>query len=224
MKIINLFRAIWNHWFRDQETKHLEALLLQEQDNLNQKIQTVNTAIIEQGALCEQLLTKEKELREKTQGLTDKVRFSMSAGDDHRAGRYALELEYCEKDHSNTLDQIRSIQAAYQESIAIKNKAIELMDGKILSLQIKINELSMHKSTTKLQTIATGIITQISKESESFGRLENMVNEEHSKAVAHTKFLKESSTDIISGHEAQYLGAGALERFKQKQQLPTLIN
>lgn len=222
--LTQLFGAIGNFWVRKQQVKHLEALLHSEKAALGRKTGKINAALIEQGALCEKLLIQEKESKDKIAELTNKIQCCLNGGDEELAGQYAIELEYAEKDHNNTLDQIRSIQKTYEESVAARNNATLAINARIQELTIKIREVNMRKATQSLQSAATGIITDITNDEEnSFKKLEELVNDEYAKSKSLDNLNKISGApELIGQKEAKYLGAGALARFKEKKNVKML--
>ena len=164
-------------------------------------------------AQVKKLETDERDLRAKTAA-------NLRVGNKDAAAQYALRLQTVTRELEENRTQLGQAETTYKELIRARDVTIKAAQSKIESLKAGLDDLKIKKATAELSEMASGMIAQIGGAGDTLDRLENMVEEERSKAAGRARVARDSlhTGDFqIKEAEQKALADQALADFAAKE-------
>lgn len=224
-RIANLFRGFMSLFIKDLERRSPEALLELEQENLRKQIGNFNQGLVNHAGLSERLMGQVRKLEAEERELRAKTTALLRAENRSAAGQYALRLQTVQRELEENRRQLEQAEATYKNLIKARDVSISTARAKIDRLKGAINDMRLNKAMAEMHEMASGMITGIGNAGETLNRLEEMVEEERSKAAGRARIAKDAidMTEVdIKEDEMEALGDQALAEFAAREgiQLP----
>ena len=203
-RIGNLFRGFMSLFISGLERQNPEALLEVEKENLRTQIARYNQGLASHAGLCENLMAQVKKLESDERDLRAKTSANLRVGNKDAAGQYALRLQTVTRELEENRTQLGQAEATYKELIRARDVSIKAAQSKIESLKAGLTDLKIKKATAELSEMASGMISQIGGAGDTLDRLQNMVEEERTKAAGRARVARDSlNTGDIEVKEAE---------------------
>lgn len=191
-RIGNIIKGIFLRLIGKAERANPEALLEVEKENLRKQITEFNKALAAHAALVEDLKSRAKKLDEREDELRAKTVANLKAGNRAAAGQLALKLKEVGKSHDEVAKQFEESEKRYKELIRARDVSVKEAKSKIESLSRGINDMKVQKATAELNEMAAGMVTEIGGAGDTLSRLEDMVEEERTKAAGRARVARDS--------------------------------
>jgi len=191
-RISNLFKGFISLFISDIERKNPEALLELEKENLRTQIAQFNQGLAAHAGLCEKLIAQVKRQEREEQDLKAKATANIRVGNQRLAGEIALELQRLRKDLTDNRAQLKDAEQTYKELLLSRDTSIKAAREKIESLRRGIDSMKMNKAVAEMNEMASGMLNQIGGSGDTLNRLQEMVDEENTKAAGRARVARDS--------------------------------
>jgi len=191
-RISNLFKGFIGLFISDIERKNPEALLELEKENLRTQIAQFNQGLAAHAGLCEKLIAQVKRQEREEQDLKAKATANIRAGNQRLAGEIALELQRIRKDLADNRSQLKDAEQTYKELLLSRDTSIKAARDKIESLRRGIDSMKMNNAVAEMNEMASGMLNQIGGSGDTLNRLQEMVDEENTKAAGRARVARDS--------------------------------
>jgi len=191
-RIGNIIKGIFLRLIGKAERANPEALLEVEKENLRKQITEFNKALAAHAALVEDLKSRAKKLDDREDELRAKTTANLKAGNRAAAGQLALKLKEVGKSHDEVAKQFEESEQRYKELIRARDVSVKEAKSKIENLSRGINDMKVQKATAELNEMAAGMVTEIGGAGDTLNRLEEMVEEERTKAAGRARVASDS--------------------------------
>ena len=221
-RIANLIRGFFGLFIGGLERRSPEALLDVERESLRKEIANYNQGLAAHAGMCEGLMAKVTKLTAEEKDTRAKATAHLRAGNKDAAGQYALKLQAITAELAETHQKADEAEQTYQKLLRARDVSVKAAQEKIESLKDKLGDLKVEKANASLQEMATGMVGSIGSAGETLDRLQNMVEEERTKAAGRVRVAKDSLniTDItVKEGETKALQDQALADFAAKEGL-----
>jgi phage shock protein A len=188
----NLIRGFFSLFISGLERQNPEALLEVETENLRKQIGQYNQGLASHAGLCERLMTQVKKLEAEERDLKAKTSANLRAGNRNAAGQYALRLQTVSRELEENRKQLEQAETTYKDLLRARDVAVSSARAKIEALKSSISDLKMKKAMAELTEMASGMITNIGGSGDTLDRLQNMVEEERTKAAGRARVARDS--------------------------------
>jgi phage shock protein A len=188
----NLIRGFFSLFVSGLEKRNPEALLEVETENLRKQIAQYNQGLASHAGLCERLMSQVKKLEAEERDLRAKTAANLRAGNRAAAGQYALRLQTVSRELEENRTQLQQAETTYKDLLRARDVAVSSARAKIESLRSSISDLKMKKAMAELTEMASGMITTIGGSGDTLDRLQNMVEEERTKAAGRARVARDS--------------------------------
>src|ERR1700756_3091896 len=219
-RLSNLIRGFFGLFISGLERQNPEALLEVEQENLRKQIGQYNQGLASHAGLCERLIAQVKQLETEQRDLRAKTTANLRAGNRDAAAQYALRLQTIERELQENRAQMEQAEKTYRDLVKARDVAITAARTKIESLKSGITDLKMKRAMAELTEMASGMITSIGSSGETLDRLNNIVEEERSKASGRVRVARDTldtSGVMVKDAEQKALADQALADFAAKE-------
>jgi phage shock protein A len=208
-RIGNLIRGFFGLFISGMEKKAPEALLENEKENLRKQISEFNKGLVAHAGLVEKLISRVKSLGGQEGELRAKTAANLKAGNRRVAGEMAYKLQAIDKQHDEVRTQLEDAEKRYKELVKARDVSIKTAREKIEKLRRGIDEMKVEKAMAELNEMAAGMVTDIGGSGDTLNRLEEMVEDERTKAAGRGRVARDSID--MTGIQMQEGEQGALE-------------
>jgi phage shock protein A len=215
-RIANLIKGFLGLFIGGIEKKNPEALLEVEKENLRKQIGEFNQGLAAHAGLVERLMGQVKRLNAEENELKAKTKALLQAGQREAAGEMALRYKAVETQHDELNAQLESADARYKELVRARDVAIKAARDKIEQLRRGIDDMKVQKAMAELNEMAAGMVGTLGGSGDTLNRLEEMVEEERSKAAGRARVARDSvdmSGTVLKEAEQKALADMALADF-----------
>lgn len=215
-RISNLIKGFLGLFIGGIEKKNPEALLDVEKENLRKQIGEFNQGLAAHAGLVERLMSQVKKLNMQENELKAKTKALLQAGQREAAGEMALQYKSTDQQHAELNAQLESAEARYKELVRARDVAIKAARDKIESLRRNIDDMKVQKAMAELNEMAAGMVSTIGGSGDTLNRLEEMVEEERTKAAGRARVARDSvdlSGTVLKEAEQKALADMALADF-----------
>jgi phage shock protein A len=219
----NVIHGLANKLVYVFERKNPGALLELEKENLRKLVGRFNEGLVSHATLSERLKMQVSRGEAKTVDTTDRMQALVKAGEMKSAARYALELKEVSARLAEDRTQLAAAEQTYQQLVQTRDAAIDETRTKIEKLRWQIGDLKVNRAMADLQNMAATMVGNLGTPGDSLNRLEEMVGEEHEKAMARSRVATSnlSATDFAAREvEQDALAAQALAEFLENGPTP----
>jgi phage shock protein A len=219
-RIGNLIKGFFGLFIGGLEKRNPEALLDVEKENLRKQITKFNQALAQQAGLAEKLDSHVKKLNKEETELRAKTAASLKSGNRQLAGQYALQLKKVDAEHDEVKLQAEEANAQYKELTKARDVSAREARAKIEEISRGINDAKVQKAAAELREMASGMITSIGGSGDSLNRLEEIVEEERTRAAGRNRVARDSmdlSEINMKESEQEALQDMALAEFAAEQ-------
>lgn len=219
-RIGNLIKGFFGLFIGGLEKRNPEALLEVEKENLRKQISKFNTGLASHAGLVEQLISRVKKLEKEETDLRAKTAANLKNGNRELAGQYALKLKKVNAEHDEVKAQFEDAESQYKELIKARDVSVREARSKIEEISRGIDDAKVQKAAAELNEMASGMITSIGGSGDTLNRLEEIVQEERTKAAGRNRVAKDSmdlSEINMKESEQEALQDMALAEFAAEQ-------
>jgi len=219
-RLSNLIRGFFSLFISGLERQNPEALLEVEQEHLRKQLGQYNQGLASHAGLCERCILQVRQLENEQRDLRAKATANLRAGNRDAAAQYALRLQTIERELEENRTQLEQAEKTYKDLVKARDVAITAARTKIEALKSSISDLKMKRAMAELTEMASGMITGIGNSGETLDRLQNIVEEERSKAAGRARVARDSlDTSGVQVKEAEQhaLAEQALADFAAKE-------
>lgn len=188
----NLIRGFFSLFISGLEKQNPEALLEVETENLRRQIAQYNQGLASHAGLCERLMSQVRKLEGDERDLKAKTSANLRAGNRSAAAQYALRLQTVTRELEENRKQLEQAETTYKDLLKARDVAVSNARAKIESLKSSISDLKMKRALAELTEMASGMISSIGGSGDTLDRLQNMVEEERTKAAGRARVAKDS--------------------------------
>ncbi len=182
-RIGNIIKGIFLRLIGKAERANPEALLEVEKESLRKQITEFNKALAAHAALVEDLKSRANKLDNREEELRAKTAANLKAGNRVAAGQLALKLKEVNRSHDEVARQFEQSEKRYKELIRARDVSVKEAKAKIEKLSHGINDMKVQRASAELNEMAAGMVTEIGGAGDTLSRLEEMVEEERTKAA-----------------------------------------
>lgn len=190
-RIKNLIKGFFGLFIGNIEKRNPEALLENEKENLRRQISEFNKGLAAHAGLVEKLMSKAKKLDRQETELRAKTAANLKAGNREAAGKLALQLKAVDKEHDDVREQMEEADKRYKELVKARDVSVKQAKDRIEQLSRDLDEMKSTKAMADLNEMASGMITDIGGSGDTLNRLEEMVEEERTKAAGRARVAKD---------------------------------
>ncbi|MCW1887658.1 PspA/IM30 family protein [Luteolibacter flavescens] len=215
-RIANLFKGFLGLFIGGIEKKNPEALLEVEKENLRKQISEFNQGLAAHAGLVERLMGQVKKLNTEETELKAKTKALLQAGQREAAAEMALRYQTVDKQHEDLAKQLESADTRYKELVRARDVAVKAARDKIESLRRGIDDMKVQKAMAELNEMAAGMVGSLGGSGDTLNRLEEMVEDERSKAAGRARVARDSvdmSGTVVKEAEQKALADMALADF-----------
>jgi phage shock protein A len=219
-RFANLIRGFFGLFISGLEKQNPEALLEVETENLRKQIAQYNTGLASHAGLCERLMAQIKKLEAEQRDLRAKATANLRAGNREAAGQYALRLQTVERELEENRKQLEQAETTYKDLLKARDVAVSSARAKMEALRSSISDMKMKRAMAELTEMASGMIGSIGGSGDTLDRLQNMVEEERTKAAGRVRVARDSmdmSGVQVKEAEQTALAEQALADFAAKE-------
>ena len=219
-RISNLISGFFGLFVSGMERQNPEALLEVEKENLRKQIARYNQGLATHAGMCERLMTQVKSLEQSEKELRAQTGANIKAGNKERAAQLALQLQTVSGQLEENRKQLEGAESTYKDLVKARNVTVEEAKNKISSLKFSLDDLKVKKATAEMNEMASGMITSIGGSGDTLNRLQEMVEDERTKAAGRARVAKDSlnTTDFqMKESEQKALADQALADFAAKE-------
>ncbi len=190
-RLKNLIKGFFGLFIGGLEKRNPEALLDNEKENLRKQISEFNKGLAAHAGLVEKLMSKAKRLDREENELRAKTAANLKAGNREAAGKLALQLQTADKEHDEVREQMEEADARYKELVKARDVSVKQAKDRIEQLTRNLDEMKSTKAMAELNEMASGMVTDIGGSGDTLNRLEDMVEEERTKAAGRSRVAKD---------------------------------
>ena len=188
----NLIRGFFGLFIGGLEKRNPEALLEVEKENLRKNIVQFNQGLAAHAGLCERLMVQVKKLEKERDELRAKTSANLKAGNKKLAGQYAVRLQTVSREWAENTSQLEDAEKTYRELMSARDVTIKETKAKIQELRRGIDDMKVQKAMAELNEMAAGMVTEIGGSGDTLNRVQEMVEEERSKARGKARVARDS--------------------------------
>ena len=186
-RIKNLIKGFFGLFIGGLEKRNPEALLANEKENLRTQISEFNKGLSAHAGMVEKLISRAKKLDKQESELRAKTAANLKAGNREAAGKLALQLQTVDKEHDEVREQMETADARYKELVKARDVSIKAAKDRIEQLRRDLDDMKVSKAMADLNEMAAGMITEIGGSGDTLNRLEEMVEDERTKAAGRAR-------------------------------------
>ena len=219
-RISNLIKGFVGLFVSGMERQNPEALLEVEKENLRKQIARYNQGLATHAGMCERLMTQVKNLEQQEKELRAQTGANIKAGNRERAAQLALQLQTVSAQLEENRKQLEGAETTYKDLVKARNITVEEAKNAIAQLKFSLDDLKVKKATAEMNEMASGMITSIGGSGDTLNRLQEMVEDERTKASGRARVAKDSlnTTDFqLKESEQKALADQALADFAAKE-------
>lgn len=190
-RIKNLITGFFGLFIGGIEKRNPEALLANEKENLRSQISEFNKGLAAHAGLVEKLMSKARKLDQEEKELRAKTAANLKAGNREAAGKLALQLQSVDKEHDIVHAQMVEADTRYKELVRARDVSVKAAKDRIEQLTRNLDEMKSTKAMAELNEMASGMITDIGGSGDTLNRLEEMVEEERTKAAGRARVARD---------------------------------
>ncbi len=216
----NLIKGFFGLFIGGLEKKNPKALLEVEKENLRKQISKFNQGLASHAGLVEKLISNVKKLKKEEDNFRAKTAANLKAGNRALAGEYALKLKKVETEHDEVAEQLQDSEARYKELIKARDVSVKEARSKIDELRRGLDDIEVQQATAELNEMASGMVTNLGGSGDSLNRLEEIVDEERTRAAGRSRVARDSmdlSEINMKESEQEALQDMALAEFAAEQ-------
>jgi len=191
-RIGNLIKGFFGLFVGGLEKRNPKALLEVEKENLRKQISKFNQGLAQHAGLVEKLVSNAKKLDKQETELRAKTAAHLKAGNRQLAGEFALKLKGVETEHDEVQSQLEQSETRYKELIKARDVSVKEARKKIEDLRRGLDDMEIQKATAELNEMASGMVTTIGGSGDTLNRLEEIVEEERTKAAGRARVARDS--------------------------------
>ena len=191
-RLANLIKGFFGLFIGGMEKKNPLALLEVEKENLRKQISEFNKALATHAALVERLIAQVRKLDTEETELRAKTKALLQSGHREAAAETALKLQNVDKEHDEMATQLEAAEKRYKELIRARDVSVKTARDKIEKLRRGIDEMKIQKTMAELNEMAAGMVTEIGGSGDTLNRLEEIVEEERTKAAGRARVARDS--------------------------------
>jgi phage shock protein A len=188
----NLIRGFFGLFISGLEKQNPEALLEVETENLRKQIAQYNQGLASHAGLCERIMSQVRKLEDEERDLKAKTSANLRAGNRTAAAQYALRLQTVSRELEENRKQLEQSETTYKDLLKARDVAVSSARAKIESLRSGISDMKMKRAMAELTEMASGMISTIGGSGDTLDRLQNMVEEERTKAAGRARVARDS--------------------------------
>ena len=188
-RLKNLIKGFFGLFIGGLEKRNPEALLENEKENLRKQISQFNQGLASHAGLVEKLMSKAKKLDREETELRAKTAANLKAGNREAAGKLALQLQKVDREHDDVREQMEQADTRYKELVKARDVSVKQAKDRIEQLSRDLDEMKSTKAMADLNEMASGMITDIGGSGDTLNRLEEMVEDERTKAAGGATFV-----------------------------------
>ena len=215
-RISNLIKGFLGLFIGGIEKKNPEALLDVEKENLRKQISEFNAGLAAHAGLVERLMGQVRQLNTDENELKARTKALLQAGQREAAGEVALRYKNTDQQHAELTAQLESAETRYKELVRARDVAVKAARDKIESLRRGIDDMKVQKAMAELNEMAAGMVGSLGGSGDTLNRLEEMVEDERTKAAGRARVAKDSvdlSGTVLQEAEQKALADMALADF-----------
>ena len=186
-RIKNLIKGFFGLFIGGLEKRNPEALLANEKENLRAQISEFNKGLSAHAGMVEKLISRAKKLDKQENELRAKTAANLKAGNREAAGKLALQLQTVDKEHDEVREQMETADARYKELVKARDVSIKAAKDRIEQLRRDLDDMKVSTAMADLNEMAAGMITEIGGSGDTLNRLEEMVEDERTKAAGRAR-------------------------------------
>jgi phage shock protein A len=191
-RIANLIRGFFGLFISGLERQNPEALLEVEKENIRRQIANYNQGLAAHAGLCERLMAQVRKLENDERDLRAKTAAHLKAGNRDAASQYALRLQTVTRELAENRTQLEQAETTYKELIKARDVSIKAAQDKISALKAGLDDMKIKKATAELNEMAAGLISNIGGAGDTLNRLQDMVEEERTRAAGRARVARDS--------------------------------
>jgi phage shock protein A len=188
----NIIKGFFSLFIGGLEKKNPEALLENEKENLRKQIAEFNKGLASHAGLVERLITRVKKLNKEEDELRAKTAANLKAGNRALAGELALKLKKVDSEHEEVSVQMEDAEKRYKELTRARDVSVKEARVRIEGLRRDLDDLKVQKAMAELNEMAAGMVSEVGGSGETLNRLEEMVEEERTKAAGRSRVARDS--------------------------------
>ena len=190
-RIANLIKGFFSSLIGAAEKKNPEMLLENEKENLRKQITKFNQGLAGHAGLVEKLASQQRKLEKEEKELRDKTAANLRAGNRDLAAQFALKLKEIDGAHADIQAQAEEAEARYKELVKARDVSVREAKTRIEQLSRDLDGMKATKAMAELNEMASGMITSIGGSGDTLNRLEEMVEEERTRAAGRARVAKD---------------------------------
>jgi len=215
-RLANLIKGFFGLFIGGLEKKNPEALLEVEKENLRKQISEFNQGLAAHAGLVERLISQVKKLDAEENELKAKTKALIQAGQREAAADMALRFKQVDQQHDDLRGQMEDAEKRYKELVRARDVAVKAARKKIEEISRGIDDMKTQKAMAELNEMAAGMVGSIGGSGDTLNRLEEMIEEERTKAAGRARVAKDSvdmSGVVVKEAEQKALADMALADF-----------
>ncbi len=190
-RLSNLVRGFLGLFISGMEKRNPEALLEVEKENLRSQIAEFNKGLAAHAGLVEKLISRVKKLDKEEAELRAKTAANLKAGNRELAGKLALRLKSVDSEHDDVKTQMEEAEVRYKELVKARDVSVSTAKDRIENLARELDEMKVTTAMADLNEMASGMVTSIGGAGDTLNRLEDMVEEERTKAAGRARVARD---------------------------------
>jgi len=191
-RLSNLIKGFLGLFIGGLEKKNPAALLEVEKENLRKQIAGFNQGLASHAGLVERLIAQVRKLDAEENQLRAKTKALLQAGAREPAAEAALRLQQVDRQHDETQTQLEEAEKRYKELIRARDVSVKTARDKIEKLRFDIDDMKVQKAMAELNEMAAGMVSTIGGSGDTLNRLEEIVEEERTKAAGRARVARDS--------------------------------
>ncbi len=190
-RLSNLVRGFFGLFVSGMEKKNPKALLEVEKENLRAQIAEFNKGLAAHAGLVEKLISQVRKLDKEETELRTKTAANLKAGNRELAGQLALKLKAVDAEHDEVKEQMEQADVRYKELVKARDVSVKTAKERIEGLVRNLDEMKVTKAMADLNEMASGMVTSIGGAGDTLNRLEDIVEEERTKAAGRSRVARD---------------------------------
>lgn len=191
-RLSNLIKGFFGLFIGGLEKQNPGALLEVEKENLRKQISEFNQGLAAHAGQVERLISQVKKLDKEEDQLKAKTKALLQAGQREAAAEMALRFKTVDQQHDELRLQMEDAEKRYKELVRARDVAVNSARKKIENLRRGIDDMKIQKAMAELNEMAAGMVGTIGGSGDTLNRLEEMVEEERTKAAGRARVAKDS--------------------------------
>jgi len=215
-RLANLIKGFFGLFIGGLEKRNPEALLDVEKENLRKQISQFNQGLATHAALVERLIAQVRKLDAEERDLRAKTKAMLQTGNREAAAGTAYKLQSVDKQHDDLAKQLEESELRYKELVRARDVSVKTAREKIEKLRRGIDDMKVQKAVAELNEMASGMITEIGGSGDTLNRLEDIVEEQRTKAAGRARVARDAvdvGDIVVKEAEQQALAEMALADF-----------